>query len=92
MRLRFAPRSATEAYPSKANTRFSSSLKAVSVGLARIDLVVDRAIVVEIKSVEMVTSTHFAQLRSYLRATRLRVGLLMNFNNPTLAIRRMVLD
>jgi len=35
---------------------------------------------------------HFAQLKSYLRTTRLRVGPLFNFNAPTLSIKRMVLD
>jgi GxxExxY protein len=35
---------------------------------------------------------HYSQLKSYLRATSLRVGLLFNFNASTLTIRRMVLD
>lgn len=63
----------------------------VPAGLARIDLVVARAIVVELKATDTFSPAHFAQLRSYLRATSLRIGLLMNFNTPTLSVRRVVL-
>lgn len=64
----------------------------VLVGTARIDLIVRNEIVVELKAVRELRDVHFAQLKSYLRATRLRVGLLLNFNARTLHIRRMVLD
>jgi len=63
----------------------------VPAGLARIDLVVARAIAVELKATDTFSPAHFAQLRSYLRATSLRIGLLMNFNTPTLSVRRVVL-
>ena len=46
----------------------------------RIDMVVDDAVIVEIKSVEAVLPVHEAQLLSYLRLSGKRVGLLMNFN------------
>jgi GxxExxY protein len=64
----------------------------VVVGLARIDLIAANQIVVELKAVREFREIHFAQLKSYLRATNLHVGLLFNFNTPTLRIRRMVLD
>jgi GxxExxY protein len=64
----------------------------VKVGHSRLDLVVANQLILELKAVDAIHEIHFAQLRSYLRATRLRVGLLLNFNAPTLAIRRMVLD
>jgi GxxExxY protein len=62
------------------------------VGQSRIDLVVADQIVVELKAVDALRDIHFVQLKSYLRATNLRIGLLLNFNSPTLSIRRMVLD
>lgn len=62
----------------------------VEVGHHCLDLVVGETIVVELKAVEEFAEIHFAQLRSYLRATGLRVGLLVNFNAPTLVVRRMV--
>jgi len=60
------------------------------VGRARIDLVVANQIVLELKAVDSLRDIHFVQLKSYLRATRLQVGLLFNFNASTLTIRRIV--
>lgn len=61
------------------------------VGEHRIDLIVAGKLVVELKAVKALEDIHFAQLRSYLRATRLSVGLLLNFYSPTLVIKRIVL-
>ena len=63
----------------------------VEVGLHRLDLIVDREIVVELKAIKALEDIHFAQVRSYLKATGLHVGLLMNFNAPALAVKRIVL-
>jgi GxxExxY protein len=63
----------------------------VDVGLHLLDLVVAGDIIVELKAVKAFEDIHFAQLRSYLKATRLHTGLLLNFNAPTLAIKRVVL-
>jgi GxxExxY protein len=46
----------------------------------RLDLVVDDAVIVEVKSVEQLLALHSAQLISYLRLTGLPLGLLINFN------------
>lgn len=46
----------------------------------RLDFVVAKAIVLEIKSIEHLTALQHAQLLSYMRVSGLRVGLLMNFN------------
>lgn len=59
----------------------------------RLDLVVDNAIIVEIKAVESLQPIHGAQLLTYLRLGGWQVGLLINFNVPVLkqGIRRLVL-
>jgi GxxExxY protein len=62
-----------------------------AVGTHRLDLMVQGEIIVELKAVKALEDIHFAQVRSYLKATGLRVGLLMNFNAPTLVIKRIVL-
>ena len=49
------------------------------VGEYNADLVVDRKVIVELKSVEAFHSRHEVQLLNYLRATPIEVGLLMNF-------------
>ena len=46
----------------------------------RIDLLVEDAVVVEVKSVEKLERVHSAQLLSYLKFANCRVGLLLNFN------------
>ena len=50
----------------------------------RIDLIVEGVVLVEIKAVSRLKARHEAQLRSYLKTTGLRVGLLMNFNSRLL--------
>ena len=50
----------------------------------RIDLVVDDRVIVELKSVESLSAIHESQLLTYLRLSRIRVGLLINFNVPVL--------
>jgi GxxExxY protein len=46
----------------------------------RMDIVVDDAVVIEIKAVEALTRLHEAQVLTYLKLSRKRVGFLMNFN------------
>jgi GxxExxY protein len=46
----------------------------------RIDLIVEEAIIVELKSVEKIERVHEAQLLTYLRLSALSLGLLLNFN------------
>ncbi len=57
----------------------------------RLDLIVAEQIVVELKAVRGLEEILFAQVKSYLRATGLHVGLLLNFNAPTLTIKRIIL-
>src|SRR5215216_349572 len=60
----------------------------------RPDLIVEGKIIVEVKSVERLAPIHWAQVLTYLRAADLQVGLLLNFNSPTLraGTRRVVLN
>ena len=62
----------------------------VVVGVHRLDMLVENQVIVELKAVKELTDVHFAQLRSYLKATELKVGLLLNFAKPKLEIRRVV--
>ena len=59
----------------------------------RLDVWVENKVVIEIKHVKKLLPVHDAQLLTYLRLTRCRVGLLINFNVPVLkdGIKRMVL-
>ena len=59
----------------------------------RLDFVVAAQLVLEIKSVDHLDPVHRAQLLSYLRGSKLRAGLLINFNVPVLqdGLKRVVL-
>ena len=58
---------------------FYKGQKVADVGY-RLDLLVERELILEIKAVEALAPVHFAQLLSYLRLSERRLGLLMNFN------------
>ena len=63
--------------------------RGLAVGAFRADLVVEGSLIVEIKAAERVADAHLAQLRNYLRATNLEVGLLLNFG-PHADFKRVV--
>ncbi len=67
--------------------------KGVSVGEYRPDLIVERQVVVEVKSVMQFEPVFVAQMLTYLRITGLRTGLLLNFNKAVLkaGVKRVVL-
>ena len=46
----------------------------------RVDLLIEKRVIVEVKAVEQVAPVHKAQLLTYLRLSNLKVGLLINFN------------
>ena len=58
----------------------------------RLDLLVESVVVVEVKAVSQLDPIHSSQLVSYLKATSLRAGLLLNFNAVTMqaGIKRVV--
>lgn len=64
------------------------------VGKGRLDVLVDRRVAVELKAIDAFAPIHTAIMISYLKATRLNLGLLINFNVRLLkdGIRRVVLS
>ena len=68
------------------------SYKGTPIGEARKDLMVDERLLVELKATEGPASLHLAQVLSYLKASRLTLGLLINFNVASLrqGVRRVV--
>ena len=49
-----------------------------------LDIVVDSSLIVEVKAVERIMPIHEAQLLTYLRLSKIRLGLLLNFNTAWL--------
>lgn len=58
----------------------------------RIDLFVENAVIIEIKSIECIAPAHTKQLLTYLRLAKVEIGLLLNFGGATLkeGLRRVV--
>lgn len=61
----------------------------VVVGNYVADLIVDGAVLVELKVAKTIDEVHQAQLLNYLKATGLKIGLLLNFGTSRLGIKRM---
>ncbi len=59
----------------------------------RLDLLVDESVIVEIKAIEDLLPVHKAQMLTYLKLSRRRLGFLINFNVPVIkdGIRRIIL-
>ena len=60
----------------------------VIVGAYVADLLIENAVLVELKSLRVLDQIHTAQCLNYLKATRLSLCLLLNFGNPRLEIKR----
>jgi GxxExxY protein len=60
------------------------------VGTHKLDILVNGELVVELKAVKTLEDIHFAQVRSYLRATDLKHGLLINFASIILTPKRVI--
>ena len=65
--------------------------KNVEVGIYQADLVVDGRVLVELKAVRDLNDIHRAQCINYLRATGLKLCLLINFGNPRVEFKRIIL-
>ncbi len=62
-----------------------------TIGEHRLDLLVENSVVLELKACRAIEDIHLATTRSYLKATALQLGLIINFSRPTLDIKRVVL-
>ena len=69
---------------------FGISYKGSSVGTYFADIVVEDQVIVELKVAEAIGQPHIKQVVNYLRASRMPVGLLLNFGTPSLTVRRVL--
>ena len=56
------------------------------------DILVENQVIIELKTVERLDKQHEAQLLNYLKATGIKVGILVNFKQTRAEIKRMVLN
>ena len=64
--------------------------KGFQVGEYIADIVVEDKLLLELKALSALISSHDAQVMNYLKATNLSVGLLLNFGRPKLGVKRIV--
>ena len=64
--------------------------KGEKVGEHRIDLIVNEEIIVELKCVKEISDAHISQVLSYLNATGIHTGLILNFSKSKIDIKRVV--
>ncbi|MDD5004990.1 MAG: GxxExxY protein [Candidatus Omnitrophica bacterium] len=64
--------------------------KGKELGEQRIDFLIEGEIILEIKAAESISKIHLAQILSYLKALNKKLGLILNFCNTKLEIKRVV--
>jgi len=64
--------------------------KSNQVGTRRVDFLVEDKVLLELKAVSEITTTHHAQILNYLQAYKLHVGLLINFGEESLRFKRFI--
>jgi GxxExxY protein len=83
----------TRRIPFERECSVTVNYKGLAIGGQRIDLIVDRCVIVELKAATRIDVVHESKVISYLRTTGLRLGLLLNFNCRTMkeGLKRIVL-
>src|SRR6185295_3660795 len=76
----------------QAQVKYSVLYKGESVGDYLADLIVESAVVIEVKCVEGLAPEHVAQCINYLKASGMKRGLLLNFQKPRLEWKRLVYE
>lgn len=76
--------------PFESQREFEVWYEGTLAGTFRPDLVVDNKVIIEFKAVSELSSAHKAQTLSYLKASDLRVALLINFGEESLVVKRLV--
>lgn len=64
--------------------------KGESVGKRRVDFLVEKKVLVELKAVSEINDTHYNQILNYLTAFELEIGLLINFGEHSLNFKRFI--
>lgn len=65
--------------------------KGKEVGIYEPDFIIEDKVIIEVKAVDVMPNIFEKQLYSYLKATKYRIGLLINFGSEKLDIRRRIL-
>ena len=64
----------------------------IEVGKHRLDLIVEKEIVIDLKAISELLPIHYAILKSQLRAAKRKHGLILNFAKVTLEVKRVICE
>ncbi len=64
--------------------------KGANIGTHRLDFLINNELIIELKTVDILHKKHYAQVKSYLKATSKNEGLLVNFSEGKLDPRRVL--
>lgn len=78
------------AISAESEKRISVSYKEIVVGDYSIDILVNNEVIVELKAVDFLSRAHEAQVLNYLKATGLKIGLLINFGGDRVEHKRFI--
>ncbi len=81
----------SEGIPAKQQATVNVYFHERVVGQYFADILVDNKIILELKTVDVITNVHTAQVLNYLRATGIKLGIILNFANPKFTFKRFVL-
>ncbi len=76
--------------PFQSEAEFEVAYENLICGQFRVDILVDAKIILELKATDAICKQHEAQLLAYLKATKCKVGLLLNFGESSLQTRRFI--
>ena len=79
-------------YKAEAQVPLKVQYKNIVVGEYFADLIVEDRVIIELKTAESLDRIHEAQLLNYLKATGIKVGLLVNFKHQKADIKRLVFN
>ena len=80
-----------EGIPAKQQASANVYFQNKVVGQYFADILVDNKLILELKTVDAISNIHKAQILNYLRATGIKLGLILNFAKPRLEYKRLVL-
>ena len=65
--------------------------KGTEIGHYAADIIVEEKVILELKAQKQLTKAHEAQVLNYLKATGIKIGLLINFTHPKAEVKRYIL-
>ena len=80
-----------EKIPARQQAPADVYFKSKVIGQYFADILVDNKLILELKTVDVIANIHTAQVLNYLRATGLKLGLILNFGKPRFEYKRLVL-